>query len=301
MMTGARQPGLHRWTKILRNESEAVIWEAVIEASGQTNATVSHRSGSHAWRIEIFDSFRSQLAGWEKQFGGTIEYLSRAQLEAMSRPPVEGKGSLLKIRDRLVVTQSTAKAELGKIRRQFPGRMVLSYPAGLAFGTGNHATTATCLRMIADFAQDRGKRPTEPWSFLDLGCGSGILCAAAKALGASEVLGVDFDEMAVRTARRLAAGNGLERSALVEGDVLKWNPGRNQAYDLIAANLFHDVLIEIFSSLPGWLKADGGLVVSGILRGQESDCLAAGEKAGFEFGRIVRKGKWSSALARLRG
>lgn len=275
------------------------IWEAVIEASGLTQATIFHRSGSHSWRIEIFDSSRSQLVGWRKQFGGALEYLSFTQLEAMSQPPVEGEGSLLKIRDRLLVTQATGEAELGKIRRQFPGRMVLSYPAGLAFGTGRHATTATCLRMVTDFAKDRGRRATEPWSFLDLGCGSGILCAAAKALGASEVLGIDFDEMAVRTARGLAVRNGLEECSLVEGDVLKWKPRRSQAYDLIVANIFHDVLVEVFPRLPGWLKAGGELIVSGILREQESSCLAAGEQAGFGFGRIVHRGKWCSAQGQL--
>jgi len=207
-MTGATQPGLHRWSKVLRNESEVAIWEAVIEASGLTHATISHRSGSHSWRIEIFDADRSRLAAWEEQFGGTVEYFTYSQLEVMSQPPAEGEGGLLKIRDRLLVTPSTAEVELEEIRRQFPGRGVLSYPAGLAFGTGNHATTATCLRMVVDFAKDRGKRNTEPWSFLDLGCGSGILCAAAKALGAGEVLGIDFDEMAVRAARRLAGSQG---------------------------------------------------------------------------------------------
>jgi len=70
---------------------------------------------------------------------------------------------------------------------------------------------------------------------------------------------------------------------------------------LIAANIFHDVLIEVFPSLAGWLKGGGQLIVSGILREQEANCLAAGKKAGFEFGRIVRKGKWTSALGRISG
>ncbi len=273
----------------------------MIEASGLIQATISHHSGHHSWRLEIFDSDRSRLAAWEGQFGGSVEFFTYSQLEAMSRPPADGKGGLLKIRDRLVVTESTAKTELEGIRHQFPGRKVLSYPAGLAFGTGKHATTATCLRMVVDFAKGRDKDCAGPWTFLDLGCGSGILCAAAKALGADEVLGIDFDGMALRAARRWATPNGLEQNELVEGNVLEWQPGQGRRYDLIAANIFHDVLIEVIPSLAGWLEEGGQLIISGILREQESRCLAAGEEAGFEFERVVRKGKWTSAQGRIPG
>ena len=105
--------------------------------------------------------------------------------------------------------------------------------------------------------------------------------------------------VAVRTAHRLAAQNGLEEASLIVDDVLKWKPRRHQTYDLIAANIFHDVLIEVFPRLPIWLKLEGELIVSGILNSQESNCLRAGAKAGFEFDRVIRKGKWSTAHGKL--
>ena len=298
-MTGSSQASIYRWSKILRRESEVVTWEAVIEASGLTHAAISHQAGRKTHFLEIFDPARDQLVGWQKQFGGEIEFLTATKLEAMSQPSSEEELRLLKIRDRLLVVNTADKKNLADIRKQFPGRTVLSYPPGLSFGTGDHATTASCLRLIADFSKQREKVEGPAWSFLDLGCGSGILTAAAKALGADQVLGIDFDEMAVRTARKLATKNGFAKTDLIEADVLKWKPSRQQTYDLIAANIFHDVLIELFPCLPEWLNPGGELIVSGILNAQEKSCLSAGEKAGFEFDRVIHKGKWSTAHGKL--
>lgn len=292
-------PGIYRWSKTLRTESEVDTWEAVIESSGLTHAMISHnvRRKSHA--LEIFDPIRAELAGWQKQFGGEIEFLTASKLEAMSQPPPEEEAGLLKIRDRLLISLTADKRVLADIRKEFPDRIILSYPPGLAFGTGDHATTATCLRQITDFAKRRARFDGNHWNFLDLGCGSGILSAAAKALGAGQVLGIDFDEMAVRTAHRLASQNGLDEACLIVDDVLKWKPRRHQTYDLITANIFHDVLIEVFPRLPAWLQPEGELIVSGILNSQEQNCLRVGEKAGFEFDRIIRKGQWSTAHGKL--
>ncbi len=293
--------GIYRWAKTLRTETEVATWGAVIEASGLVSATISHIAGKKTWQLKIFDPSRTELETWEKQFSGVIEYISADELEKMSQPSLDGESKLLKIRDRLLVTQSVDGKLIKELKKNYPGRIVLSYPPALAFGTGDHATTATCLRLICDFSKERGRPEAKPWSLLDLGCGSGILCAAANALGAQQVLGIDFDEMAVRTARRLAGPNALDENTLLEGDVLKWQAPRQQTYDLIAANIFHDVLIEVFPKLPAWLKSDGQLIISGILNSQEQNCLSAGKKAGFVFDRVIRKGKWSTAHGTLDG
>ena len=119
------------------------------------------------------------------------------------------------------------------------------------------------------------------------------------ALGAENIQGLDFDGTAIRTAHKLAELNDLDGQCLAEADVLDWKPSRGRCYDLIAANIFHDVLIEVFPRLPRWLKPGGELIVSGILRGQEKSCLAAGKKAGFTFHRIIRRGKWTTARGEL--
>src|SRR4029077_14721011 len=84
-----------------------------------------------------------------------------------------------------------------------PASLVI--PAGVAFGTGEHATTAMSLRLLEQLT--RGWRAG--WSLVDLGTGSGILALAAKKLGAGEVVGIDIDAIAISTARSNSCVNKL--------------------------------------------------------------------------------------------
>ena len=270
----------------------------MIEAMGLTGATLSHQEGRKTWRLEIFDTTRDQLEGWNSQFGGKIESFSALDLEDLSLAH-QSQAAPLIIRDRLVISQSAEKADLKKLREKYPERKILIYPPGLAFGTGDHPTTATCLRLVTDFAVQWQRADQQSWNFLDLGCGSGILCAAAAALGANKIQGLDFDGTAIRTAHKLALQNDLDQACLLEADVLEWKPPGGLRFDFIAANIFHDVLVELFPRLPNWLKPGGKLIVSGILRDQEKACLAVGNKAGFTFHGILRRGKWITARGEL--
>ena len=84
-----------------------------------------------------------------------------------------------------------------------PGeRIVLNIDPGLAFGTGNHETTRLCLETLEKYIHGGEK-------MLDVGCGSGILAIAGLLLGAKEALGVDIDQMAVKTAEENAQINGV--------------------------------------------------------------------------------------------
>ena len=107
----------------------------------------------------------------------------------------------------------------------------------MAFGTGEHATTATCRRLLADIAAEL----PAGFTALDLGTGAGILAIAAKALGASRVEAVDYDPVAVRIAQQNASTNGFRTIKVSRGDVLKLAIRR--PFDVVLANLFSDVLI----------------------------------------------------------
>ncbi len=96
----------------------------------------------------------------------------------------------VKVRDRLVISAESSKAALQKLAAQYPSRIILSIPPHLAFGTGHHATTATVLRFLVDFAKER---EGAKWSLLDLGTGSGVLAIAGARLGATQVSASDND------------------------------------------------------------------------------------------------------------
>lgn len=107
---------------------------------------------------------------------------------------------------------------------------------GLAFGTGNHPTTHSCLEAIAQLA-------VAGESCLDLGCGTGILALAAAKLGMHS-LGVDFDLDAIQASQKNAAYNNLHaefRNTPIEEI--------RTPYPLVVANLYAEVLIGLSSSI----------------------------------------------------
>ena len=116
---------------------------------------------------------------------------------------------------------------------------------------------------------------------------------AAKLLGADDILGTDFDALALRTAKENLANNKLGKIKLLRSDVLKWKPTRT--WDVVAANLFSGVLIEAAPTIVSCLEKNGKLLLSGVLRNQEKEVLCSFEALGITFERVARRGKWISA------
>jgi ribosomal protein L11 methyltransferase len=241
-------------------------------------------AGAKTIRMEAFQLTKTQAERLRKGFGGTValQKKQRAVSEAVRAP--------IKVREKLIVAGS--ERERAGLEKAHPGRAVLVIPAGMAFGTGDHATTATCLRFLADVSADLAGRP---WEMLDLGAGSGILALAGRALGAKRVEAGDFDPDAVRTAKENVRLNHLTGVIVKKTDVRTWEPPRT--WDVVAANLFSDLLQEVAPKIAGATAPGGRIVFSGILRTQEGEVVAAFRRAGLRIDGVVRKGKWVSGLA----
>jgi len=123
----------------------------------------------------------------------------------------------------------------------------------LAFGSGHHATTATCLSLLSDSG-------IKNKSALDVGCGSGILSIAAAKLGAHVDM-CDSDPLAVKSAEENAKINGVVIENSWEGSAVD----STKEYDIVIANIVADVIVAIAPSLKKCLKIDGSLLLSGIL------------------------------------
>jgi len=161
----------------------------------------------------------------------------------------------------------------------------------MAFGTGDHATTSTCLRMVCDFASaQNGVR----WEALDLGTGTGILALAARVLGAARCDAWDYDPASVRAVRENARLNRLRGVPAARVDVTAWTPSRQ--WDLVTANLFSDLLVKVSGKIASAVRPGGRLILSGMLAAQAGETLAGFQARGITFQRVVRKGKWVSAL-----
>lgn len=131
----------------------------------------------------------------------------------------------------------------------------------LAFGTGHHPTTASCLRAVASYV----KRGDE---VLDVGCGSGILGIASAKLGAV-VDACDTDPVSVANSLENAEQNGIAFRRVWEGSAAQ----ATKKYDVVIANIVADVLVFIAGDLKKLLKSNGTLVLSGILDKYEDKVL----------------------------
>ena len=273
------------WSKLASAKWEDA-WVERLRFLGPGRLAIFSLPGSRRIRLEAYALNKRDAARLAAAFGGQVRKMKgEAALlagNALSAP--------LLIRDRLVVVRSARAAKAAA--RGHPARPLLIIPAAMAFGTGDHATTGTCLRMLCDFAAGR---EGERWEALDLGTGTGILALAARVLGAARCDAWDYDPACVRAARENGRLNRLRGVPVARVDVTGWTPARQ--WDLVTANLFSAVLIKISAKIAAAIKPGGRLILSGMLAPQAEETLAAFQALGVGFQRVVKKGKWVTALS----
>ena len=176
------------------------------------------------------------------------------------------------------------------------GRITLILDAGLAFGSGEHASTRGCLLALERVARRRPRR------ILDVGTGSGILAIAAARLLRRPVLAVDIDPWSVRVAGENATLNGvshLVRVHLSDGwksrDVRGGGP-----YDLVFANVLARPLAAMARDLAIHLAPTGIAILSGLLRSQARFVLSSHRRCGLHLAASVGEGEWVTLLVRKR-
>lgn len=149
-----------------------------------------------------------------------------------------------------------------------PDAVNLLLDPGLAFGTGTHPTTALCLGQL-DSMSLAGQ------TIVDYGCGSGILAVAALKLGAILALGVDNDPQALAASRDNAARNNIapENFPVAYPEKIDQRAWERRA-DVVIANILAGPLIDLSDTLLHFLKPEGTLLLSGLLKNQ-ADALCA--------------------------
>ncbi len=182
--------------------------------------------------------------------------------------------------------------------KDHPGIQTLVLDPGMAFGTGQHATTRACLEYIDELAVDNPDR-----SFLDVGCGSGILAIAAKLEGFREVAGFDIDPDAVQNANENAEKNGLAGALeFVRGDLCNKStlPGvkrtGDRAFDVVAANVLGPILVRFAAEIAPLVAPGGRIILSGILEEVYPEVKRAYEERGFMEISSKLVGEWRTGL-----
>jgi ribosomal protein L11 methyltransferase len=174
------------------------------------------------------------------------------------------------------------------------GAAILQIDPGLAFGSGRHASTFLCLRVLSDLA-DGGFSPRR---ILDLGSGSGILALAAALIfpQAAEIIGLDSDAETLPVARANADLNNLSpRAAFTEGPVSQLSPG----FDLILSNITLNPLKELALAITELSAPGAKAVLSGLLEDQEEEAYLAYRSLGWEISARLFQEEWSALLLAL--
>jgi ribosomal protein L11 methyltransferase len=254
--------------------------------AGNPNLVIEYLKGGKSNRIRLFCNTEKEAQAVFAQFGGSVRKMAGPEWNKPVAPPRP-----LKVRDALLLTADTRPHELAALQIAHPLRQIITIPPEMAFGTGDHATTSTCLRLLVDVARER---KGSAWSVADLGTGTGVLAIAARKLGARETFACDFDPFAVAAASRNAVRNGTPGILTKEQDVLAWKP-RKKGYDVVMANLFSTVLIQAWPVIAKSLAPGGDLIVSGILATQAWEVFTAAATSGLGFTQVIKKGKWITA------
>jgi len=169
-----------------------------------------------------------------------------------------------------------------------PGECIISIDPGMSFGTGKHATTKGCLQLLDSLSDE-----CPGFSFLDMGCGSGILSIGAALLGYTDVRGFDIDPDCIRISKENAELNGV--------DIPFYEAGLEEPHpkaQVVVANILAPVLIEYADSIAASLS-DGSrsrLILSGILDSQYEGVKKRFEKAGFSELRNLLIEEWRSGV-----
>lgn len=276
-----------RWVRHASANHEDA-WRERLAFLGGANLVVHARPGTKMIRLEAYDTSSVPLRRLAREFGGKVDRLDAEKIVARANAP----RAPLRL-DREFAVMDAHGTWPAKDKKP---RTLLRIGGAMAFGTGEHATTAACLRFVRDEAGRLGAG----WPMLDIGTGTGILAIAAEKFGAGRVAAFDYDPRAVQAAQANTQRNRCRRVKITRADLLAWKPGRTR-YPLVVANVFSEILRAAAPQIVEAVAPGGCLILSGILRVQEKETLATFVTRKLQLEKTSRRGKWVTLQLRKAG
>ena len=175
---------------------------------------------------------------------------------------------------------------------QSEDEVVIRMDPGMAFGTGTHETTRLVLRLMQNEISG-GER------VLDMGTGSGILSIAAVKLGAKSAAAYDIDPVAVKVARENARDGGCSNITVGVSDLLKGVDLSGGKYDVCLANIVADIILRMLPDIHDYVKADGKIILSGIIAPRADEVREALKKYGYSIIKEENENDWLAMLVKL--
>lgn len=167
----------------------------------------------------------------------------------------------------------------------------LTIQPGGSFGSGRHATTRTCLRVLTRRIRG-GER------VLDAGAGSGILSIGATLLGAESALGFDVDPNSAVASSELARDNKVEARCDFRTGDFECLEAQDTAFDVVLGNIYSDVIQAHGSDLAARLAPEGWFAFSGCPSQHLEPTVQAIEAAGLRIDESLQRGRWHTFVGR---
>ena len=234
-----------------------------------------------------FQGFRKNLRIWERGPAGRKLFKKLRRHQIRDRSWVEKYQKFL----RPFILLPAGKSGHPGIRVDPRGRLpatrdphTLYIQAGLAFGTGTHATTRMATEILAQVLT-----PKAAASVLDVGCGTGILAMAANKLGAKRIMAVDNDPEAIQVAQQNFSRNRIRGVALSKN-----LPELRRKFSVIVSNIGLNTLVELRQELIQRLTAKGRLILTGLLYKDRQELTRT--YRGLRLVRIENRLGWSAFL-----
>jgi len=255
--------------------------------------SVEIRPGDHAILRSYLPSLsRQRLAHIEVgiKLASSVAELGELQISPLGadedwRDSWKQHFTLLRVGKNLVIKPSWIKYE------QQPGDVVIDLDPGLAFGTGYHPTTYSCLEALEELI-----RPGH--TLLDVGTGSGVLTIAAAKLGAAHITAVDIDGHAVRAAQKNFRRTGISDRVAAESGSIPNSVTRGRSYDVAVANISARGIRLVSPAIPDLLASDGVFIASGVIVDQYDEAVSAISDAGLQVDEVRQRDDWLTILCR---
>ncbi len=196
----------------------------------------------------------------------------------------EKNQQVLKISDGIIVKPSN------KEYKSETGQIVIAIDPKMTFGTGEHQSTKLILHSLEKIIKGGEK-------ILDVGTGTGILSIISIKLGAEYALGVDIGEWCIENAKENILNNDVNDKVEIRLSELKDIVEKN--FDIIAANIGRNTLLDIAEQVKLHLKKNGILILSGLLADDEEKMNSKYKSLGFDLLEINKMDEWISLLFKL--
>jgi ribosomal protein L11 methyltransferase len=291
-----------RWIELSAsvNSREVDKVASVLGQFGQGGATIeewqSEINGEKTFNVKIYlphgHSYKQVRSNLEQELA-TLQFSTPVQLKERLLKPDDWFDSLkkhfgiLEIGERFIIKPSWICEPL-----PVSTRIIIELDPGAAFGTGLHPTTRLCLTNLEKYL-------VPGMSVLDLGTGSGILSIAAAKLGASSVLALDIDPVAVKAARSNIRINGVDDHIQVKRGTLSIRTQREfkGTFDMALANITAQAISGFSQSFTKILRPGGKLIVSGINSQGLDEVLISLVLANFKLEKAEQEGDWNVVVA----